>query len=220
MFQRIAFPCAILAVSLAAPSSAATLMSLDRAGFVAASSGLTVQNFDALTSGSTLFNDGFITYSTTGGDPLVTSSFLTSTSPNGLGATNIGFLGALDTLTLSFASPIGAFGMDINTFATGGGAYRAVLNTGDDAFSIFETFPGAGTGQFIGFVSDSPFTSLTLSAESGFAYTVDTIRFGDRAAFGAVPEPSTWLLLLLGFFSVGAGMRRSKSARTVTVSYS
>lgn len=220
MFQRIAFAGAILAGSLANPSTAATLISLDRAGFVAASSGLTVQDFDTLSSGSTLFNDGFITYSTTGGDPLVTSSFLTSTNPNGLGATNIGFFGPLDTLTLSFASPIGAFGIDINTFATGGGAYRAVLNTGDDAFSIFETFPGTGTGQFLGFVSDTPFTSLTLSAGSGFPYTVDTIRYGERAAFGAVPEPSTWLLLLLGFFTIGAGIRRTKSTRTVTVSYS
>jgi hypothetical protein len=35
---------------------------------------------------------------------------------------------------------------------------------------------------------------------------------------GAVPEPSTWALMLLGFFGIGAVMRRRKDV-TTTVSY-
>ena len=36
---------------------------------------------------------------------------------------------------------------------------------------------------------------------------------------GAVPEPATWAMMLLGFFGVGATMRRSATARRVTVQY-
>lgn len=35
----------------------------------------------------------------------------------------------------------------------------------------------------------------------------------------AVPEPSTWAMLLLGFFSIGGAMRAARSRQKVTVSY-
>ena len=214
MLKRISVSAAILAASVAVPGHAATLVSLDRDEFGLFSARLEVQDFDSFSAGSTLLDDGFISYSTTGGDPLVTSFFLPSTGSNGLGATDVGFFAPTDTLTLTFASEINAFGIDINTFATDDAAYRVVLSTGDDAFSVFDPFAGAGTGQFLGFVSDTPFTSLTLSAESGFAYTVDTLQSG------AVPEPGTWALLLLGFFGIGAAMRRANATQSVSVSYS
>lgn len=37
---------------------------------------------------------------------------------------------------------------------------------------------------------------------------------------GAVPEPATWALMLLGFFAVGAALRRKPAVRSVSVSYS
>jgi hypothetical protein len=38
----------------------------------------------------------------------------------------------------------------------------------------------------------------------------------------AVPEPETWAMMLLGFFGIGAAMRRAKPARPTrqSVSYS
>ncbi|MFN9499027.1 MAG: PEPxxWA-CTERM sorting domain-containing protein [Erythrobacteraceae bacterium] len=36
---------------------------------------------------------------------------------------------------------------------------------------------------------------------------------------GAVPEPSTWAMLILGFFGVGAAIRSARREQNVTVSY-
>ncbi|QYU69349.1 PEPxxWA-CTERM sorting domain-containing protein [Leptolyngbya sp. 15MV] len=47
----------------------------------------------------------------------------------------------------------------------------------------------------------------------------DDITFGSQfVGGGAVPEPSTWALMLLGFFGLGAAMRR-RSRQNVAVSY-
>lgn len=46
------------------------------------------------------------------------------------------------------------------------------------------------------------------------AGTTFTIRFNETVGLGgAVPEPSAWALLILGFGAIGAGMRRRSAAR-------
>lgn len=205
----------LLASSLLAsvPASAATLLSLDRATFQAAIAGSTtlgIQNFDSLPLG-TLTSDGTVTYSSSTGTPVVQNTFLPSTAPNSLGRSDINFFTSADTATFTFTTAITAFAIDVNTFATAPGSFLGTLNTGDTVNSIFETFPGFGTGQFIGFVSDTPFTSLTVSAPGQFAYTLDTLIYGAREQVtGGVPEPTTWALMILGFAMVGSAMRRGR----------
>lgn len=65
-----------------------------------------------------------------------------------------------------------------------------------DSDEIFVNFSGAGTS--------SPW-STTIN------FTTDAVA--------AVPEPSTWMLMLLGFGAVGFAMRRSKGQVKTTVSY-
>lgn len=174
---------------------------------VAGSSSLTLQNFDSFTAGNTLTSDGFVTYGSSVGTPLITNSFLTSTSPNGLGRTGVGFFLSTDQASFTFSSAVTAFAIDINTFATANGSYRVVLSNGGIGNSIFETFPGAGTGQFIGLTSVTPFTSVTLSAITGSSFTLDTLIYGSRAAISGVPEPATWAMMILGFGAIGASLR-------------
>jgi hypothetical protein len=171
--------------------AAATINSVDRAAFQAAVSGGTItgQNFDSIANGTILTTLGGVTFGASLGSPLVTNSFLTTTSPNGLGSTSIGFFQPTELATFAFLNPITAFAIDVNTFATINGAYTATLNTGDVVLSLFEVFPGAITGQFIGFVSDTPFSNVTIAATSGFSYTLDTLAFGSAAALPAVPGP-------------------------------
>jgi hypothetical protein len=61
--------------------------------------------------------------------------------------------------------------------------------------------------------TDSLITQFTLGS-TGIALEADNI-----GVLSAVPEPSTWAMLLIGFGAIGAGMRRRKAA-TPRVKYS
>jgi PEP-CTERM motif len=174
----------------------------DRATFQSAS--LTAQNFDGLANGAALGTTAGVTYGASDGSVVVTSTYLTTTGSNGIGSTSTTgpdccYFFATESVTLSFASAITAFAIDINTFDLLTAGYNVTLNTGDIIQSGFDVFPSARTGQFIGFTSDMAFTSLVLRARSGgFSYTLDTMRFGTAAAVVAaagIPEPGTWALI-------------------------
>ena len=64
-----------------------------------------------------------------------------------------------------FASPITAFALDINTFATNSGDYQAAVNDGANSVipSVFDVFPNTETGEFIGFTDSSSFTQVVIS---------------------------------------------------------
>jgi hypothetical protein len=208
-------------------AAASTITEFSRTAFQAALSSamLSSQDFDSLPVGTIVTVNG-VTYTPSLGAAFVTGSFLTSTPPNGLGSDSIGlgFLGADETLTIVFSSPVTAFALDINTFASNSGDYSATVNDGSNSVvpSLLDVFPNTETGQFIGFTDSSPFTSVVISPVSDpgtgngncgalptCSYTVDTLVYGDAAAL--VPEPSVWAMMLTGFAGLGAvalGRRR------------
>lgn len=188
----------------------ADLISVDRAAFQGAVAGGTIssEDFDALADGTILGVTPDVTYGASGGDVIVTDTFLTTTVPNGIGSTSAGFFTPTESAIFTFSSAITAFAIDINTFASTDGAYSALLDTSESVLSIFEAFPNFSTGQFLGFVSDTPFSQITISANTGFSYTLDTLVYGDAAAVQSVPEPGT--LALLGLGLVGMAARRRK----------
>jgi hypothetical protein len=201
----------IVSLALIPSLSAATVItSVDRATFQAAVSGSTIagQNFDSLAVGSILGAAADLTYGASAGTPIVTTTYLTSTDPNGLGSTSAGYFLPSETATFSFNSPITAFAIDVNTYAPADGAYSASLNSGDVVSSLHEVFPNTTTGQFIGFVSDTAFSSVTISATTGFSYTLDTLVYGSATA---VPEPEAYAMLLAGLGLLGWRMRNARS---------
>ena len=115
-------------------------------------------------------------------------------------------------MTISFGNAITAFAIDVNTFADNDGAYVATVNNGPLIQSRFETFAARSTGQFIGFVSTAPFSSITINAKSGFAYTLDTLVYGDADAVVSVAEPTSLGLLSVVLVAI-ARLRRRPDVR-------
>jgi hypothetical protein len=111
----------------------------------------------------------------------------------------------------STLSPVGAFGLFVesNPF----GLYTFTLGLSDGS-SVQGTYEGASGAGFLGFVG-AGITSFTLSSDVDFAFG----DFYTADATGAVPEPGTWLMLLLGFGAIGFGMRSRKARHNVAVSY-
>jgi hypothetical protein len=151
-----------------------------------------------------------ITYASSQGSALVTDAFFVTTIPNGLGQSSDGFFEGFDTITFTFAGPAVAFGIDINTFATAPGAYTATTNTGEVGPSVFNPFPT--TGQFIGFSTNVPFTSVTIASPADVSYTLDTLRLVRVTA--TVPEASPVLFggLAAAVIGCGAWLRRRAPA--------
>jgi hypothetical protein len=214
------FACAAALATFGAAASAATITTYDRANFQAALSGGTIsgQNFDSIPVGTILGTLDGVTYGASGGDPVVTNSFLTTTPPNGLGSTSLGYFVANESATFGFSTAITAFAIDINTFAPTAGDYIVTLNLGDVVQSKFDVFPGTATGQFVGFTSDVAFDSVTISAvvdpNTGFAYpyTLDSLVYGNASAV-TVPEPSSLILSGIGGLAAfGLSRRRIRLA--------
>ena len=62
------------------------------------------------------------------------------------------------------------------------------------------------------------FTGTAFSVDFGGTadqIAFDNITLGSETAGGAVPEPSTWAMMLAGFGMVGLGMRRRNTKTTV-----
>ena len=201
---RLALAVALL---LHTPTSALAdpFVFVSRAAFVAAIPGVQVENWDWFVPGHVISNGSTaagITYESSAGDMAVVDAVLSSTPPNSLGRADIGFFLPEDTITFSFDTAIEAFGIDINTFAMDNGHYMAWTETGEFISSIFDPFPGFETGQFLGFRTARPFQRITISAASGFSYSLDTLRHDP------VPEPATLLLFATGAAWIGCAARR------------
>lgn len=208
--RLLTFAVVAVAVQLIGTRVEAATVFSDRASFDLAFPTSVVEDWDSFATG-TVFPDGSgsagITYISSSGNALVTSSYLTTTAPNGLGDDVEGYFTELDTITFVFASPRSAFGIDINTFASVDGTYLATTDTGEVISSFFDPFPAERTGQFLGFSGMTPFLSVTISVAAGTdAYTLDTLRHVPAAV--SVPEPASLSLLGIGFLCAGAGRIR------------
>lgn len=185
--------------------------------------------FNAATTASGV--DTFTGFSTTGVTP---SPIARSAGPYGYfaAAETSTFFGAgtaadpwlstntgTDSITFyNFATAISAiganfFGSDISgNFQSG----NIALSLTDSFGVTSHTIIGAATSSFVGFVSDGTITSLTVSAlQPGIGYlwpTVDDLTLA-QGLTAAVPEPSTWAMMILGFAGVGyMSYRRRKQA--------
>lgn len=200
---------------------------------------VTLDTLSNLGAGNSWVRNGYTISSTDGSFRSIDSGYLpvgTNASGSTIGGDAIG----IDPdspfpssgLTFSFANPINAFGLEIGDWATccypsslyiafDGGATRlvATANGSDDN-------PGIPAGQgfynFVGAIdSSSTFKTVSFYGDGAGEFLVagGTIRYGtvDIGSVPAVPEPSTWAMLLIGFGSIGGAMRRNRKQRDSTL---
>lgn len=113
-------------------------------------------------------------------------------------------------LKIDFAQPVLAFGMEFGAFGLEpgnviwGGEATITLPDGSVASRAAET---AQRLRFLGLISDTPFSSVTLSGSGAVVF--DNVSVASAPPVNAVPEPGT--LALVGGALMGVGVVRRRA---------
>ena len=118
-----------------------------------------------------------------------------------------------NVLTITLPTDVTALGLDFATLFSSTSATFTLSN----GFSqtVNNTNTNANGTQFIGFVTTSggsfgsPFDQITFTVPQGQSWVVEDVI----SAVAAVPEPSTWAMMILGFVGVGFMAYRRKPNR-------
>lgn len=109
----------------------------------------------------------------------------------------------------NFSSGVNAFGGNFfgsdvtGTFIPG----TSVVLTAQDGTSLTYQIDNTTTGSFLGFVSSSTLTSVSLTSVGAYWPTANNVTLAMAAA---VPEPETYAMLLVGMSLLGVAARRRR----------
>jgi len=118
----------------------------------------------------------------------------------------------LVNILITFAGPVTAFSLDFGTF----GSYDVTfLLSNGDTFTKSTASGVYETKNFIGATDSTPFTFVLLTSADESLF-LKNVKFGTAVA--AVPEASTWAMLLFGFAGVAfVGYRRARQSTAIVV---
>ena len=117
-----------------------------------------------------------------------------------------------DATTFGTASGVGGVGLDVTTNLN----YDALVTFGDNSTQVFTL--ARNVQSFFGLTSDRLIKSIAFGPggngiSTGGSTAIDNLTIG---VSGAVPEPATWAMMIVGFGLIGAAARRRQGVRTVT----
>ena len=128
----------------------------------------------------------------------------------------------ITTLTQNFTTIAGRFyTLNFDFGAVGSGNSNLLSVTADTGF---ESYSASGTNDFanayiprtINFVGSGGVHALTFAVTTYPDDNVDSLVDNVSLTLGAVPEPSAWALMILGFGGVGASLRTRRRATAAT----
>lgn len=135
------------------------------------------------------------------------------------GSTFSGFNGSSYSMTLLFDSVLSDFSLDAarsNGSTDGSVTLNAYLN-GSSVGSTAASFGGINQWTTLNLIGAFDEVRIAGSGTGFHPFGIDNISFD--AGQNAVPEPSTWAMMLLGFGFIGGAMRSAKRRQKLTVSY-
>ncbi len=181
-------------ISIATPAAAATSIDFD-----AGTDGASVGSFYAgqgITFSNTAFTTNFGLSGSSGPLGIRSNAGFVFGSANAISAIFSGVVGSISIRGID----VGANGIQIDAFDASN-----VLIASNNFFG-----PGAGVGTFADLsVTAAGIKSFTLyqpASGAGDGVLFDNLSFD----VGAVPEPATWMMMLMGFGVIGAAMRRKR----------
>lgn len=117
------------------------------------------------------------------------------------------FSRTLNSISATFSTPVDGFGFFAQPEANGTNPFTLSLIGGPSVSASYSAPAGAG---FVGWVGTG-ISGFTVSSTSPFA--IGDLYSLAGGSLIAVPEPSTWALLVAGFVLVGAAARRRTSPK-------
>jgi hypothetical protein len=155
------------------------------------------------------YTAGPITATFTGGVILTGETSQTTDDSNVYATASFGDPSLTNPLVVTFNHAINNFEIQILNALSGN--YELFDNAGHTAF--FSLATTGGSVQTVGFAASGTQVSIAyLSAPSEWDFAIDNVTFNQPLT--AVPESSTWALMILGFGGVGfmAYRRRNQTA--------
>jgi len=153
------------------------------------------------------------TWSIISGTNITTGSVVASGT---IGLTNGGLVGyrTLSTDPTNQNRAIFQLNANVADFLLGPGNYFltwSLAGTGASGPFVPPVVGSLGTGNALQSLSGAAYTGL-IDAGSGQTYDLP-FRINGTVATGAVPEPATWAMMLIGFGALGFTMRRRNDVR-------
>ena len=208
-----------LALTLAAPASAAALLT-SNGGYTGPVLDLSAfPGFYNFTAGPVALPGG-ITYTSTSESSVIgTGGYGLNENGNAVTTPIVGTNGTTNTVTLTFANPVSAFGAGMSYAVFGGvpvGSNAPVISAFDINGSLIASYDlealapirSNGANEFFLFRGiDGQGTGI-----KSFTMTGAFIIAAGTFTSGAIPEPASWAMLIAGFGLTGAVMRRRRAA--------